>query len=77
MIEISTILGAIAGIVLSVWIIWHKGLKPLVHGVKQLARIADAVQDVPQLIESVSSLENEVSQMKQLLSDHLKENGKK
>lgn len=76
MMEVALFLAAIAGILTSLYIIWNKGIKPVIHVVKHLALIADSVQGLPQLVESVGSLEQEISQVRTMIETYLKETPK-
>lgn len=46
--ELLIVLGAIAGAIGSLGIIWHKGVKPAYRFCKRLVRVVDVVADLPE-----------------------------
>lgn len=56
LIALSILLGAIAGIVTSVSLLWVKVVKPLWHFGKRCATVVDAVYDLPEWYTETNSI---------------------
>lgn len=82
-IEIATYLGAIAGVIVSLGIIWTKGLKPFYQMIKKMDAMHDNLEKLPDWCASVDeslkqlhpnggrSLKDRVEQTHLMMVEHL------
>lgn len=69
LLEVAALLGAVAGILVSLSVIWQKGVKPVFAFITHIREIHEAVQEL--LPNSGHSIKDDVRITRELLENHI------
>lgn len=83
----ALLLGSLAGIITSLALLWSKVVKPLYHFIRHASEVVDIINDIPawhssvndtleECKEEVGSIKKELSEVKEILEDHMKNHTK-
>ena len=67
-IDVATHLGIIAGGLVSVGVIWNKGIKPFIQMIKKVNKIYERVESFP---DWCATVDESLSQTRQMMMEHL------
>lgn len=84
-VELATLLGVIAGCLVSISLIWTKGVRPTIKALRRMSEIHDVIEQLPEWCASVDdtlkelrpnhgySIKDTVNQTHAMLLDHIKD----